>query len=92
MGYVGVGITAGDFRAQAYANIGRAVPATPIRLQPTVISVTPPIAEDPAVAAANRVANAPHNYVTLTPEAKPDHTMLYLAGAAVLAGVFLMRK
>lgn len=87
MGYVGAGIFGGaQLAAQAAA-----APA-PIRLQPTVITVSPP---NPGAGSA--VANlqgaatgGATNYVAAP--APKNNTMLYLAGAALLAGVFLMKR
>jgi hypothetical protein len=89
VGYIGAGIFGGaQLAAQA------AAAQAPIRLQPTVITVTPP-AGDPAAAAAaaaQRVSEAPHNYVVAGPALASGNTMVYAVGAALLAGAFLLTR
>jgi hypothetical protein len=100
MGYVSAGsasFNAADFQQSSQAAANTISGPAPIRLQPTVITVTPPAAKGPTpsrvAALQEQAVTHATNYVTPPPPAPAqDHTMLYVAGAAaLLAGVFLMK-
>jgi hypothetical protein len=93
MGYVGVGLMPGAAAMLAEAYAAAAPPPTkPIRLQPTEIAVVDPRQAIGLQASIVKSAPPPAAATPQLATSGISSTTTMLVGAALLAGIFLMRK